>query len=660
MTRSPSTHGRTWRLLAGGAAFGLLGLTAAWVGWPTGQPSNTEPVPDRSDDPRVTYTGPFRNVHPDVKYVGDAVCASCHADHAASYAKHPMARAMAPVAAATPIERYDPPARNPFQAGELWYEIRRDRGRVIHREWATATESRAGFEVAAEVHYAIGTGAKARSYAVDRAGFLFQSPATWFPGGDRWDLSPSYELRNWHFTRPLAPACLFCHCNYADHVPGTENRYRPPVFHGFGIGCERCHGPGELHVAARERGDPMAGAADYTIVNPARLEHTLREAVCQQCHLQGEDRVKGRGRGDWDFRPGLPLHPFVMVFSDARAGGIEHKFVTSVEQMMASRCYKESREPRKLGCTSCHDPHAVPAGEAARLAHYRSRCLTCHTDQSCSLPLGTRRKQQKDDSCIACHMPQAGSDVSHASFTNHAIPRLPPKRDAATDTRRPTPGPGDLVPFPGHRILPGDPDAARNLGLAQVNMLSRGLPRTVARNYAAAALPLLDQAVARHPTDWPAVESRADALWLLDRKEEAWAAYASAVAARPDSEGTRSAAGTLALEMGRREVARDHLEQAIRINPWRANYRHQLAVAYFRLGDWARATVDCLEALRLEPSRAATRSLLVQTYLWDGRADKAATEFDILQRITPDDKRAELDRWYRDEKDRAAGRGGPR
>jgi hypothetical protein len=51
---------------------------------------------------------------------------------------------------------------------------------------------------------------------------------------------------------------------------------------------------------------------------------------------------------------------------------------------------------------------------------------------------------------------------------------------------------------------------------------------------------------------------------------------------------------------------------------------------------------------------------LVQTYLWDGRADKAATEFDILQRITPDDKRAELDRWYRDEKDRAAGRGGPR
>ena len=35
-------------------------------------------------------------------------------------------------------------------------------------------------------------------------------------------------------------------------------------FRGHGIGCERCHGPGELHVAAR-------GEEDGTIVNPGRL-----------------------------------------------------------------------------------------------------------------------------------------------------------------------------------------------------------------------------------------------------------------------------------------------------------------------------------------------------------------------------------------------------
>src|SRR5262249_32220694 len=146
----------------------------------------------------------------------------------------------------------------------------------------------------AEVHFAVGSGARARSYAVARDGYLFQSPLTWYPQGGRWDLSPSYEVRNQHFSRPITPGCLFCHCNYADHVPNTLNRYRQPIFHGYAIGCERCHGPGELHVRRREAGEKVAGRDD-TIVNPSRLEHSLREAVCQQCHLQGEQRVVCRG-----------------------------------------------------------------------------------------------------------------------------------------------------------------------------------------------------------------------------------------------------------------------------------------------------------------------------------------------------------------------------
>src|SRR4051812_49581024 len=60
-------------------------------------------------------------------------------------------------------------------------------------------------------------------------------------------------------------------------------------------------------------------------------------------------------------RPGLPLYLFLMDFVDGRRGHTDTKFVNSVEQMQASRCYQESREPKKLGCTSCHDPHRAPA-----------------------------------------------------------------------------------------------------------------------------------------------------------------------------------------------------------------------------------------------------------------------------------------------------------
>ena len=93
-------------------------------------------------------------------------------------------------------------------------------------------------------------------------------------------------------------------------MAGTLNRYEPPIFQGHAIGCERCHGPGELHV---ERGGVSAGP-DLTIVNPGRLAPALRESVCQQCHLQGWFRFPRAGRDSFDFRPGLPLHRFLAVF----------------------------------------------------------------------------------------------------------------------------------------------------------------------------------------------------------------------------------------------------------------------------------------------------------------------------------------------------------
>jgi predicted CXXCH cytochrome family protein len=653
--RTPQATARIWRLTAGGLGVGVVGL-AAWLWWPTATPVET--APPGPEDPRVAYAGPFRNVRPEVKYVGDAACAGCHADISGTYAHHPMGRAMAPVETATPIERYGAKDHDPFRALGLWGEVRREPDRVTHREWAAGPDGQVLAEVAAPVAYAVGSGARARSYVVDRLGYLVASPACWYVAGGRWDLAPGYEARDRHFNRPVTPGCLFCHCNFAEHVEGTVNRFRPPSIRGFAVGCERCHGPGELHVAARTRGESVDGKADFTIVNPARLEPVLRQAICEQCHLQGEERVVGRSRGDWDFRPGLPLHPFLMDFVDARNGRGGEKFVSSVEEMMASRCYRESREPNKLGCTSCHDPHRQPADGAAKVAHYRARCLKCHTDQSCTLPPTTRRAKQADDSCTACHMPRTGSEVNHAAITDHTIPRVPapPRPSKPPDT----PGPDDLVPFHRALIPADDPEAARNLGLARIQMLDRGgMPKEAATRYAAAALPLLDAAVARDPADRPAVEGRAHALWLVGRSDAARAAFAAALAAQPNSETAHFGAGALALEMGKPDEARDHLEQAIRVNPYQAHYHHELARAWLRLGRPDRTAAECREALTLDPFRAATRSLLVLAYLAGGRGGQAETEFRVLRKLTRADKQADLDRWYRDEKDRPARPAGP-
>ena len=131
-------------------------------------------------------------------------------------------------------------------------------------------------------------------------GYLFESPITWYAGRRKRDLSPGYEKYNVHFERLVKPACLFCHSNRFDHVEGTENRYRQPIFQGQAIGCERCHGPGELHV----RRPSKSSRSPPNIVNPARLTPALRDSVCQQCHLQGDIRVVREGRSSPTFARG--------------------------------------------------------------------------------------------------------------------------------------------------------------------------------------------------------------------------------------------------------------------------------------------------------------------------------------------------------------------
>src|SRR5262245_62716760 len=94
-----------WSVLAAAAVLGVLGLAAVGKWWVGGPP--------KGGDPRLTFPTPYRNVKPDVQYVGDRACADCHGDISESYHQHPMGQGLAPVASATPIERFEAEAHNP-------------------------------------------------------------------------------------------------------------------------------------------------------------------------------------------------------------------------------------------------------------------------------------------------------------------------------------------------------------------------------------------------------------------------------------------------------------------------------------------------------------------------------------------------------------------
>src|SRR5438067_2539227 len=56
-------------------------------------------------DPRLTFPTPFRNVKPDVKYVGDAACAGCHQAIDKSFHHHPMGRSALPDPKTSSVEK---------------------------------------------------------------------------------------------------------------------------------------------------------------------------------------------------------------------------------------------------------------------------------------------------------------------------------------------------------------------------------------------------------------------------------------------------------------------------------------------------------------------------------------------------------------------------
>ncbi len=691
MSLGRGTRGR-WlavAMLLGGAAG-----VGAWL-WtrpgPAPTPDPVAPVAPMPLDPRLTSPAHYRNVRPDVAYVGSERCAGCHREIAAQYRQHPMGRSLAPLGDAAAPEKGTGPLNakgpvpfsgwgkmapkpwQPFDALGLHYRIEQRGDSLWHVESKQDAEGKEVAAQAEQVRYVMGSGTRGRSYLIERAGRLYQSPISWFTEEARWDLSPGYRTKPSHFTRAITEACLFCHANRVETLADTINRYRPPIFAGHAVGCERCHGPGDLHVRRHDQADPpdpplqkrgAGGVPDDTIVQPRRLEPLVRDAVCEQCHLQGGQRVVRRGRSWFDYRPGLPLQAFVTTF--VRQGADTQKSVGQVEQMAESRCYQQSRG--QLGCISCHDSHRTPP-PTAKIAYYRQRCLTCHDGGHHPLPPllkggpgGVRQiacqapaaeRQARGDSCIACHMPRTGSaNVVHVSITDHRILRRPEAAPAAPKAGvELAPGETPLTvfhpPWPplakgGERGVGDDePELERDLGIALANVALLAQKR----NLAAQALPRLRLATRRDPRDLDAWHAYANALMVLQQPDDALAAADAVLAWAPKNEMSLYQAASSAMAARKIDRALEYWQRLIALNPEAASFHAGLTNAHALRGEWPQAAAAAEASARLNPTQPEPRISLIQALLQQGQRERAEREFEILRRMQPPNLE-QVRRWF--------------
>ncbi len=616
------------RSLILGALLLTLGAIGGWLAWrrsPRDDRFPTAPPPD----PRRTYTGRFLNIHPDVAYVGDAACRDCHAGETRAYREHPMGHSMAPpseLGGQIPSEG----AEAGFHAFRSRFTVERRGERVWHRQTRLDAAGQPLYTLESEVHFAIGSGARGYSFLSDRDGYLFQTPISWFSQKRIWGLSPGFSpvlLPG----RAIGGECLFCHANRAHPRPETVNGYQTPIFDGLAIGCERCHGPGQRHVEERTNAVALEGAIDYTIFNPSKEKHpkeitpALRDAVCEQCHLSGEERVLPRGRELYDFRPGLPLQQFWTVLVRERHLEGKEKAVNHVVQMHQSRCYRETSGEQKLECVSCHNPHDYVTA-ARRVSYYRARCLKCH---DCALPRPKRLRENKEDSCIACHMPRySASDIPHTAATDHRILR---RREPPTEAGQEESLADTLQSFYDEGGA-ADPERVRDRAVALMRYVQEG--KAEGRRLAQEALDLLGPALTAHPDDVPAWQARGAALSVLGKTSEALAAYEKALEHDPRSEETLVAAARLAQDSAQTDKALDYWRRAVESDPLTPAYHGRLALLLAEKGAWEQAREHCQTCSRLDPGSVDARKLLIRCLRQLGQRQAASDEMERLRRFS--------------------------
>ncbi len=297
------------------------------------------------------------------------------------------------------------------------------------------------------VNYIIGSGQHTNSHIQSVNGYLNQMPMTYYTQKKTWDLPPGFEDgHNSRFMRKIGLECMSCHNNYPEFVLGSENKFTAVP---EGINCERCHGPGSIHVAERQTGSKIDTSKyiDYSIVNPAKLSIDAQFDICQRCHLQGNTILK-EGKSFYDFKPGMKLSDYMTVFLPKYKGADDEFIMAShADRLKQSKCFiksmdasagsatKNKLKPYKdaMTCITCHNPHVSVRETNPNV--FNDACNNCHKEQTKderlkmkdnslvgSTLICNKKGVTKSSNCVSCHMPKSGSiDIPHVTVHDHYI-----------------------------------------------------------------------------------------------------------------------------------------------------------------------------------------------------------------------------------------------
>lgn len=318
-------------------------------------------------------------------YVGDAVCAQCHAEHATLHKQSGHAQTLFVTDLckrfADVLSKEFP---DPERPGTFRFECRSNE---LTANYTAGAESRS-----LPIQFAVGSGTHATTFLTLIQGRNSEPAAvehrlSLFEKGTRAEITPSQS--GLAIEDPIdcfgrvkrgrdVMRCIECHST-TGQVRGVKvDDLRPNV------GCESCHGPGRQHLITVEH--KRSDLAVKFAPSAATAEQEIH--LCGECHRLPEAK---------NTLPD-PDDPRLARFQPVG--------------LMQSACFRRSMG--ELRCSTCHNPHQTVVREPTS---YNNKCVECHA-RIRGMNVGCSVSPNGD--CVSCHMPQTEVHPG-VSFHDHWI-----------------------------------------------------------------------------------------------------------------------------------------------------------------------------------------------------------------------------------------------